>query len=69
MTYPLSYSSDDLELGIKLNCCTNFLYRFSRKSVKFVYYYGGGLYRLYANKTVDLINERKFPSWNLCNSN
>ena len=26
-------------------------------------------YRLYANKTVDLINERKFPSWNLCNSN
>ena len=26
-------------------------------------------YRLYANKTEDLINERKFPSWNLCNSN
>ena len=27
------------------------------------------MYRLYANKTEDLINERKFPSWNLCNSN
>ena len=27
------------------------------------------IYRLYANKTEDLINERKFASWNLCNSN
>ena len=31
--------------------------------------YPNSFYRIYANKTEDLINGRKFASWNLCNSN